>query len=124
VAFNGKGDAMKQLEKMMILACALMIANLVVQLGWRAFSSMLENMTEVDPDTLLHTKILVIGILKLLVPLVIATWLYREAKRDGAYPWIWVLLALVFQFLAPILYYALKIHRRLVVEPSVENSAT
>jgi cellobiose-specific phosphotransferase system component IIC len=115
---------MKQLEKMMMLACIFMIANIVVQLGWNALSNAMEGSTDVSPKMFYHIKALSSGILKLLVPLVISVWLYREAKRDGSTPWIWVLLALVYQFLAPILYYAMKIHRAMIAEQSGGNSAS
>ena len=53
------------------------------------------------------------AILHLLVSIVVAVWLFRLAKRDGAAPWVWAMFGLFFSVLAAVLYFALQVYERL-----------
>jgi hypothetical protein len=113
---------MKQVEKLIIISCVLFFANLALEYGSRKLLPIMVNNFNVDAATALQLSTIASGIFRLMVPLAIAIWLYRIAKKDGApAPWVWALLALIYQFLAPICYFALKIYQNMTPEPSRGN---
>lgn len=63
----------------------------------------------------LHGQIVVAAraILNLLVSVIVAVWLFRLAKRDGAACWVWAMFGLFFSVLAAVLYFALQVYERL-----------
>jgi len=112
---------MKQLEKLILIASVFMLLGIVFQLGSKSVTQWLTSWTDLDFQTALQVETALSGVVKLLVPACIAVWLFRLAHRDGHAPWVWALLALVYQFLAPALYFALQIHRHLSRPASPES---
>lgn len=53
------------------------------------------------------------ALLRLIVSIIVAVWLYRLAQRDGGAPWVWAMLGLFFNLIALVLYFALQIYERL-----------
>jgi len=49
----------------------------------------------------------------LAVNFVIAVWLYVQAKREDSLPWLWFFTSLVFGIEAPMLFYAIRIYKKL-----------
>lgn len=115
---------MKKVEHMLIIVCALLIASLALHYGWPRLADVLVDADWLNRNAARHITSLMTGVMKLMVPVAIAIWMHREAKRDGAAPWVWVLLALVYQFLAPLLYYALKVHQAMIADRNTETAAS
>ena len=52
----------------------------------------------------MHLMIMVRGILRAVVSLGIAIWLYRQAKEAGRHPFVWLLLGLCFSVVGAVFY--------------------
>ncbi|HMO03594.1 MAG TPA: hypothetical protein PKC67_04205 [Kiritimatiellia bacterium] len=102
---------MKKLESLIVVASVLMLLGLVVQYSAKPLSLFLVNQGGLEMNQAMAVMFAVQGFVSLLIRLVIAGWIYREAQQGGESPWLWVLLALTFQFLAPILLFAWRLHR-------------
>lgn len=111
---------MKRLESLILVASALMLLGLVLQYSAIPLTHLLVNQVGLDGNQAMGVTFAAQGFVSLLTRLFIAAWIYREARQDGESPWLWVLLALTFQFIAPILLFAWRLHRA-HVEPSTAN---
>jgi hypothetical protein len=49
----------------------------------------------------------------LAVNFVIAIWLYIQVKKEDSLPWLWFFMSLVFGIEAPLLFYAIRIYKKL-----------
>ncbi len=115
---------MKRMEKLIIITCIFLVLGLVVQFGLRSKLPALAAMAGLEAPMALSVTLAIQGLFSLLVPLAIAVWLYREAKRDNELPWIWALLALTYQYIAPIFYIALKLYRSANASTGAERAAS
>ena len=54
--------------------------------------------------------ILLTGLLRAIVAVAIAVWLYRVAKREQITPWIWAMFGFIFGVPGAILFFAVRIY--------------
>ena len=59
---------------------------------------------------------------RLLVRIAVGIWLFIQAKRNDAAPWIWFLFALVAGLLAAALFYIIKVYETVRPAEIVKNS--
>lgn len=97
---------MKKLESLILVASVLMLLGLVVQYSAKPLTQLLVNQGGLDMNQAMGVSFALQGFVSLLVRLAIAVWIYRAACDIGESPWLWVLLALTFQFIAPVLLFA------------------
>jgi hypothetical protein len=102
---------MKKLESLILTASVLMLLGLVVQFTAKPLAQFLVNQGGFEMNQAMGVVFALQGFVSLLVRLVIAAWIYHEAQRAGESPWVWVLLALTFQFMAPVLFFAWRLYR-------------
>jgi hypothetical protein len=114
---------MKKIEHVLLIVCALLLIHLTLKFGWPPVADALVEADLLSNRVAHQITSLLMSLLKLMIPIAIAIWMYGEAKRDGGAPWVWVLLALVYQFVAPLLYYALKVHRAMNDDRKTERAA-
>ncbi len=113
---------MKKLESLIVVASALMLLGLVIQYSAKPLTQFLASQGGLEMNQAMAVAFALQGFVSLLIRLVIAGWIYGEAQRGGESPWVWVLLALTFQFIAPILLFGWRLHR--AQQPQIEPTGT
>lgn len=61
------------------------------------------------------------GLLRAIVAVAIAVWLYRTARRDGASPWLWAVMGLFFSVVGALLYFVLRLYHGRLPAPICTN---
>ncbi len=102
---------MKDREKLIVWLCVLFVVTLFVQYGQHGVTKLLMDGFGMDGLRALQAGMIVRTLGRLVIPLGIACWLFSVARRDRNRPWVWALLGLMFQFLAPILYFVIRSHK-------------
>jgi len=105
---------MKKYEPMIILLCIAYLLAILPNpifrwLIWRVYEPMQNSYMN------LHTTLVLIvqGLIKLVVNIIVAIWLYRIAKSINLSPWLWFMFGLLFSLPALILFYILQLYKRL-----------
>jgi len=118
-----KGSTMKNIEKLAIVVIVLLF---LTEIPYTLFYSIIYRLygSEVVQQYRSLMTILAFGfpVSRLLVRIAVGIWLFIQAKRDDAAPWVWFLFGLVAGLLAAALFYIIKVYEAVRPAEIVKNS--
>jgi len=114
---------MKNIEKLAIVVIVLLF---LTEIPYTLFYSIIYRLygSEVVQQYRSLMTILAFGfpVSRLLVRIAVGIWLFIQAKRDDAAPWVWFLFGLVAGLLAAALFYIIKVYEAVRPAEIVKNS--
>jgi hypothetical protein len=110
---------MKSIEKLaIVLIVFLFLTEIPYTLSYRFIYGLYGSEAMESVLTLL---VYGLPVIKLLIRIAVGIWLFIQAKRDDATPWVWLLFGLVTGLLAAALFYIIKVYEAVKPAEIVEN---